>query len=185
MKAGGDYQVVLKKAHPKYIPKKVLRHQKIPVSDKYTFNASIWIADTPESNLRPSVNLTLQHNGERLRFCFHNVPDMILAIGELEKFVGCNAVMVDNKHREALRQYLDFHEAEKHPPIDDYTVLYSYTREKTKHLEGTGIVYDQDTGEILETTPVDETIQPSVGNISKQQSKTGEDHGEIQKGSVR
>lgn len=149
MKPSGDYRVVLKKSHPRYIPKKVLRHAKIPVSDKYTFNASIWVADTRESNFKPTVNLTIQHNGDRVRFCFPNVPEMLLAMDALQKFVGMNCVTVDKSHRDAIREYLEFHQTEEPIPINDYTV-YTVIQEKArKNGKKKRISCNGTTGEIL------------------------------------
>jgi hypothetical protein len=158
MKPSGDYRVVLKKSPPRYIPKKVLRHAKIPVSDKYTFNASIWVADTRESHFKPTVNLTIQHNGDRVRFCFPNVPEMLLAMDALQKFVGLNCVTVDNIHRVAVREYLEFHQTEEPIPINDYTVFTVIQEKARKRGKNKRISCNGATGEILseETTP-DET----------------------------
>jgi hypothetical protein len=148
MKAGNSFEVVLKKARRKYIPKKLLKHRKIHVSDRYSFNASIWIADTPESNMKPTVNLTLQHNGDKIRFCFPDVPMLISAIDELRHFVGDKAVDIHNIHTEAVQEFLDFHEAEKLPPLNDYTV---YTVIQDRKKKRKALVCDTRTGEIVET----------------------------------
>ncbi|MBX2992123.1 MAG: hypothetical protein KF749_13285 [Bacteroidetes bacterium] len=148
MKKGVSYKAVMKQERQKYIPKKLLRHENIRVSDKYSFAASVWIADTPESHLRPTVNLTLQHNGDKIRFCFNNAVEMIVAIEQLREWVGSMSVMVNERHNAALAEYLAFHEGETLPPINDYTV-YTVIQdlERKRHAKYERV--DRTTGEIL------------------------------------
>lgn len=78
----GHYDVVLRKKKGRYIPKKVLRRKKFEVNPNYTFTASVWIADTPSSNLVPTVNLTIQHNGNSVRMCFKSAVWLVVALEE-------------------------------------------------------------------------------------------------------
>lgn len=149
MKTSGEYEVVLKKRRFKYIPKKILRHSKIRVSDKYSFNASVWVADTPESNLKPTVNLTLQHNGDKIRLCFHDTVEMMNAIEELRYFIGMLCVTVHNRHTEAIREYIAYHEDDMLPPINDYTV-YTVIQEKSENGKDKLLSVNKETGEIID-----------------------------------
>ena len=74
---------------------------------------------------------------------------MILAVGELQKFVGLNALTVDEKHRQALREWLDFHESERNLPIDDYTV-YTVIQQKLKNGKLRKLKCNLETGEVIE-----------------------------------
>jgi hypothetical protein len=151
MKPGGDYQVVLKRSHRKYIPKKLLQHQKIPVSDRYTFNASVWIADTPESNFKPTVNLTIQHNGDKVRFCFADAVTMCLAMKDLTHFLDKIFTIAHEKHCLAVKEFLEFHQSQRLPSLDDYTV---YTVIQGKGKKEKRIRCRIETGEILEEAPL-------------------------------
>lgn len=117
------YEAVLRKGKLRYMPKKLLKQTKISINRKYTFNATIWIPNTPESNLKPGVVLKFQHNDQEVRLCFNNAADMVIAIDDLRHFVGTLAPTVHLKHEEAVREWLDFHEAQLSPPINDYTIL--------------------------------------------------------------
>ena len=185
MKGTTVFEGSFKQKKHRYLPKKILRHTKINVNEKYTFNASYWVADTPESNHYPTVNLTIQHNGDKVRLCFHDTAALITAIEDLRHFIGDHCTTLHLSHAEAVEEYLDYHQKDRLPPIDDYTV-YTVIQEKPKKgRKGKAFVCDKDTGEIVETITVDRAVQPSVNNISIQQPETGENHGEIQEGSER
>ena len=150
MKQGERFEVSLRKARPKYMPKKLLRHEKIKINERYSFNATVWIADTPESNLKPTVNLVLQHNGDKLRFCFRDTVEMLTAIEELRHFVGGMCVTIHDRHTKAVKEFLDFHEGVELTPINDYTV-YTVIQEKCEQTTDSGsVVVDRKTGEIIE-----------------------------------
>jgi hypothetical protein len=138
----------MKQEKQKYIPKKLLRHENIRVSDKYSFAASVWIADTPESHLKPTVNLTLQHNGDKIRFCFNNAVELIVAIEQLREWVAGMSVMIVDRHNVAIAEYLAFHEGEMLPPINDYTV-YTVIQDLERKRKAKYEQVDKRTGEIF------------------------------------
>jgi hypothetical protein len=149
------YEVFLKKGKRKFLPKKVLRHQKIRINDKYTFNASVWVADTPESNFKPTVNLTLQHNGDKIRFCFHDTVEMITAIEELRKFVADLCVTIHNRHTEAIKEFISFHRDDMLPTIDYYTV-HTVIQEKSEDGKTKELLCNKQTGELTDITKLTE-----------------------------
>jgi hypothetical protein len=162
------------------LPKKILRHTKIKVNETYAFNASYWVADTPESNHYPTVNLTIQHNGDKVRLCFHDTAALINAIEELRHFVGDHCSTLHLSHSEAVEEYLSYHEKDR-PPIIDYYTSTVIQEKPRKGRKRRAFVCNNKTGEILETITV-EGVQNAGENISKQQSETGEINGEIQEG---
>ncbi len=150
MKSGSEFEVVLKTKRGRYLPKKILQHKRIPVTDTYSFNASVWIADTPNSNLKPTVNLTLQHNGTKLCFCFKDTGTLLTAIWELYKFVGGLSAALKNSHTAAVREFLACHGEERPAPLNDYT---AYTVIQGMLAGDRGAVstkVDTRTGEIIE-----------------------------------
>jgi hypothetical protein len=122
MKPGENYEVVIKKRRSRLIPKKILRHTKIPVNKKYTFNVSVWIADTPQSNLKPTINLTLSHNGVVLRLCFPEIHDLWTAVHDLRAIVDDISPLLHERHTAAVKEFLDHHASAMHLPTNDYTV---------------------------------------------------------------
>jgi hypothetical protein len=161
MKSGSQFEVVLRKQKRKCLPKKILRHTKIPVSDKYTFNASVWIADTPEGNYMPTVNLTLQHNGDKIRFCYPDAVSMCLSMNQLTHFLDEVFVLVHERHTQAVDEFLSFHDKNKLPPINDYTVYTVIQDNQAKGSENKASVVNTKTGEI-----VHEFIDDSVARES-------------------
>lgn len=155
MSRAEKYEVVLRKGKRKFLPKKVLRHQKIRINDKYTFNASVWIADTPESNFKPTVNLTLQHNGDKVRFCFHDTVEMVNSIEELRRFIGELCVTIHNRHTEAIKEFISFHRDDMLPPINDYTV-YTVIQEKSENGDTKEMLCNKQTGELIDITKLKE-----------------------------
>lgn len=164
MKTQNTFEVKLKRSgRPRVIPKKVLRYTKIPIKGNYTFQANLWIADTPYSHFFPTVNLTLQHNGDTLRFCFKDVPELIIAIEELRRFVGELSVTLHEKHCEAVKEFLDYHEEEKLPPLNDYTV-HTVIQEKLKEKgKVRRMVCNVQTGEIVQERIEDEPVEQPGG----------------------
>jgi hypothetical protein len=137
------YQVTLRRERFRPLPKKLLQHVDIPVKKGYTTRATIWVADTPESNLRPTVNLTVSHGHDRIRFCFQNAADLIIFIDRLREFVGEKVLMAHDKHTRAVEEFLAYHEDNTLPLLNDTT---EYTVLQGKE----GVVVDMRTGEILE-----------------------------------
>jgi hypothetical protein len=83
---------------------------------------------------------------------------MLLAMDALQKFVGLNCVTVDNIHRVAVREYLEFHQTEEPIPINDYTVYTVIQEKQRKKGKKKRISCNGATGEILsEETIPDET----------------------------
>jgi len=155
MRSREKYEVVLRKGKRKFLPKKILRHAKIKINDKYSFNASVWVADTPESNMKPTVNLTLQHNGDRIRFCFHDTVELISAIDELRQFLGSLCLTVHNRHTEAIREFIAFHEEDMLPPINDYTV-YTVIQDKSDDGKSKELLCNKQTGELIDIEKIKE-----------------------------
>ena len=142
MKNNAKFEATLRKSRLKYMPKKLLKHKKISITAKYTFNASVWIPNTPESNLRPAVCLKLQHSDQDIRLCFNTVAEMILAIEELCTWAGSFASIAHLKHEEAVREWLEFHESQLSPSINDYTYSTVIQEKKDKGREVGGDLED-------------------------------------------
>lgn len=146
----GCYEVVLRKRRGRYIPKKVLRHKKFEVNPNYTFTASVWIADTPNSNLVPTVNLTIQHNGDYVRMCFKSAVWLVEALRELRTWTLDMFELLDDRHRIALEEFLAAHEGRQPEPRNDhtvYTVIQDFGERKLPKRSGK---VDSRTGEVLD-----------------------------------
>ena len=123
----GQYDVTMRPSRPRNIPKKLLYHKQIKINETYSFMASIWIPDTPHSNLKPTVNLTLSHNNDKIRFCFNSTVELIDAIEEIRKFIGHYCTTLHKRLIEARDEYHSFHLEHAHltPNYDstEYTVI--------------------------------------------------------------
>jgi hypothetical protein len=150
MRSGNRFEVTFTKAKRKYLPKKLLRHTKVPVSNKYSFNVSVWIANTPEANYKPTVNLTLQHNGDRIRFCFPDAVTMCLSMKQLTHFLDDMFVLVHERHTQAVDEFLRFHEQNKLPSLNDYTVYTVIQDKPRKGRKNKASVVNTKTGEIVQ-----------------------------------
>jgi hypothetical protein len=127
--------------------KKILLHEKIRVSDKFTCNASLWVADTPQSHLNPTICLTLQHGEHKISLCFENAADLVLAVSDLKEWVDINSARIDQAHKEAVKEHLEFQSKMNH--IDDYTDLTVIQGEPGENGESKHYLFNQKTGEIL------------------------------------
>jgi hypothetical protein len=146
----GRFEAILKKKRGGYLPKKILKHTKIRVTDRYTFNVSVWVADTPQSNFKPTVNLVLSHNGDILRLCFDKVTDLMIAIHELQEFVLDSSTLIHQRHAEALGEFLSYQKGAIPSPPNDYTLCTVIQDGRgERHLRPT-ITVDPETGEILD-----------------------------------
>jgi hypothetical protein len=160
LKAGENLELVVRKKQKRYLPKKVLKHGKLNVSEKYTCNVSAWVADTPESNFKPTINLTLSHNGNRFGLCFNDAAHLVLWSGQLESFIAQNAELLHKRQTEAILEFIDFHGEAIAPAINNYTVntviqdnprkqSERSKRRKYRIEEDKGMMVDVNTGEIL------------------------------------
>jgi hypothetical protein len=175
---GTYFEATFKKRKARTFPKKILRHRKIQLKEGYFLTASVWVADTPESNIYPTVNLTMQHNGEKVRMCFHDTAQLIFFAEELRNFIGMECVTLHISHNDAVAEYLGYHENDRLPPIDENTVYTVIQEERRKGRKKRAIICDPKTGEIVKTIAVDEVTKPNstVADTSKEQTETGVEH---------
>jgi|GEM_PF-4599189 len=183
---GTYFEGRFKQKRARNFPKKILRHTKIRLKENYFLTASVWVADTPESNIYPTVNLTMQHNGEKVRLCFHDTAQLIFFVEELRKFVGMECTTLHLSHNDAVAEFLSYHEKDRLPPINDYTVYTVIQEKPRKGRKKRAFICDKQTGEIIETIGVEEVRQATdVAQLCKQQTETGEQNGKISEGSIR
>jgi hypothetical protein len=53
---GGYYAGTFKPYRPRHVPKKLLYHKRIKITEKYSFMASGWIPNTPQSDSKGKPN---------------------------------------------------------------------------------------------------------------------------------
>lgn len=184
---GTYFEGRFKQRKTRNFPKKILRHKKIQLKEGYFLTASVWVADTPESNIYPTVNLTMQHNGEKVRMCFHDTAQLIFFAEALRNFIGLECTTLHLSHNDAVAEYLSYHEKDRLPPIDDYTV-YTVIQEKPKKGRSKrAFVCHPKTGEIVETIRVEQVQEPldEEKQLCKKQTETGEEHGKVSERSER
>lgn len=158
MSQGLRYRAKLYPERSKYFKKKVLLPRQIPVNREYSFQMSIWIADTPAYRARPSIVVSLSHNGERLSFSFNSIADLVYAFGEMERFVSQKAEMLHGKQQEAIKEWEAYHQTPS---------LYEYTDTVIQGDDGDKMVIDRRTGEILgRLTPMNDE---DTSNTQKQE----------------
>jgi hypothetical protein len=104
-------------------PKKILVHQRIPINENYAFTVSIWIADTPESNKKPTINLVMSHGNHNIRLCFNSVTEMNEAVTMLKNFVLDKSFKVNDAYNEALLEFLEHHEGKRMQSLSNNTAL--------------------------------------------------------------
>ncbi len=144
------YDAVLRKRKGRFIPKKVLRHKKFEVNPNYTFTASVWIADTPDSNFLPTVNLTIHHNGDSVRMCFKSAVWLVVALEELRTWTQEMFILLDDRHRTAVAEFLAAHKGQQAEQRNDYTVYTVIQDSGEKKLPKRKAKVDFRTGEILD-----------------------------------
>lgn len=156
MKPGEHLELVVRKKGRKHIPKKILLHEQLPISEKYSCQVSVWVADTPGSNYKPTVNLTLTHNGIKFRLCFNGAPELVLWIGALESFIAKHAPILHERQTEAILEFIDFHGEAIAPAFNNYTVntvIQGKRGEKKVYempsIRENGFEIDPTTGEVL------------------------------------
>jgi len=174
MNAGENLELVVRKKRRRYIPKKILRHGKLPISEKYSCNISVWVADTPESNFKPTVNLTLSHNGVRYGLCFNDAAHLVAWVGALESFIAQTAPTLHQRQTEAILEFIDFHGEAIAPAFNNYTVntvIQDKQRKKPERMkkrvyriaERDGILIDLNTGEMFHKIPsIEEEVATST-----------------------
>lgn len=102
-------------------PKKILLHKKIQINKQYAFTASLWVANTPESNHAPTATLVLSHSYHKVRLCFNSVTDLQEAISELLSFVRDKSFDLHKALVAAQMEFLEFHEQQKLQHLNDNT----------------------------------------------------------------
>ena len=131
-------------------PKKILNHKKIPINETYAFTLSIWIADTPESNRKPTVNLVLSHSSQSFRLCFNSVFEMNEAVTELHNFVLDKSQVVNKAIIEANREFFEYHEKKGIQDLNNNTVSTVIQDISNSDFEKKRTFVNKKTGEIFE-----------------------------------
>ncbi len=106
---------------PRPFAKKILVNKPIRINAKYGFMASIWVPNTPASNFKPTIALTLSHSDSVLRLCFDSVTDMREAVDSLRSFVLDKAYLVHDAYCIALQEFLEYHEGKRMQGLNDNT----------------------------------------------------------------
>ncbi len=114
-----DAKLIQKKGN--FFPKKILTHEKIPINATYSFTVSIWIADTPQSNKKPTINLVLSHANGSFRLCFNSVTDLVETVNLLKSFILGKALVVNTAYTEALKEFFEHHERRRMQDLNDNT----------------------------------------------------------------
>lgn len=150
MARGGAYSARIVPQNGRSFPKKILTHRRIPINETYACTASIWVADTPESNRKPTINLVISHASSSLRLCFNSVVDLREAVVQLYNFVLDKAFVVNDSYNDALREFVEYHEGKRMQTLNDNTVSTVIQDISENKYRGKRSYVVKKTGEIIE-----------------------------------
>jgi hypothetical protein len=150
MSSSQSFEAKLVPKKGRTFPKKILCHRKIPINEDYGFTLSIWVADTPESNKRPTINLVMSHSSHTFRLCFDSVTAMLEAATLVRKFILDKAFVVNDAANEAMKEYFEHHERKRMLSLNDNTALTVIQDISESKYRGRRKFVNKQTGEIIE-----------------------------------